>query len=46
MLNYFPSQLLHLAHVVVLDLQGVITFWTKGTEQMFGWSADEAVGWS
>ncbi|HKZ02296.1 MAG TPA: PAS domain S-box protein [Pyrinomonadaceae bacterium] len=44
MLNYFPSQLLHLAHVVVLDHQGVIIFWTKGTEQMYGWSADEAVG--
>jgi PAS domain S-box-containing protein len=44
MLNHFPTQLLHLAHVVVLDLQGVITSWTKGTEQMYGWSADEAVG--
>jgi PAS domain S-box-containing protein len=42
--NHFPSQLLELAHVVALDLQGVIIFWTKGTEQMYGWSAAEAVG--
>jgi len=43
-LEYFPTHLLDLAHVVVLDLTGKIVFWTKGTEQMYGWSSKEAVG--
>lgn len=44
MLNRFATQLLDLAHVVILDLEGVIIFWTRGTEQMYGWKAAEAVG--
>src|SRR3990172_7755799 len=44
MLDRFPTHLLDLAHMVVLDLQGIIVFWTKGTQQMYGWSSLEAVG--
>ena len=30
--------------ILVSDRQGIITFWNGGAEQMFGYSADEAVG--
>ncbi|ALZ75938.1 PAS domain S-box protein [Rheinheimera sp. F8] len=30
--------------IIGKDLQGVVTSWNQGAEQMFGWAADEAVG--
>ena len=44
MLNHSPAHLLDLAHAVVFDLKGEIIFWTKGTEQMYGWTAAETLG--
>jgi PAS domain S-box-containing protein len=40
------TQLLDLAHDTILTrlLNGSITFWNKGAEQMYGWSAAEAYG--
>jgi|GEM_PF-486260 len=38
------ARLLDLANVMVRDLDGCITFWNAGAEQLFGWSAREAVG--
>ena len=29
---------------MILDLQGRITYWNPGAEQLYGWSAMEAVG--
>jgi PAS domain S-box-containing protein len=30
--------------ILVADLQGVILFWNRGAERLFGWSAAEAIG--
>ena len=30
--------------IVYADAEGVIRFWNRGAEQIFGWSAEEAVG--
>jgi PAS domain S-box-containing protein len=30
--------------ILVSDLQGVILFWNRGAERLFGWSAAEAIG--
>lgn len=40
------AQLLDLAHDAILstDWTGVITFWSYGSEQMYGWPREEAVG--
>ena len=40
------ATLLDLAHdaIFVRDLDGRITFWNKGAERLYGWSADQAVG--
>lgn len=40
------SQLLDLAHETIMtrDLNGVITFWNQGAEQMYGWTQAEALG--
>jgi PAS domain S-box-containing protein len=40
------AALLDLAHdaIFVKDWEGQIKFWNKGAEQLFGWSAAEAVG--
>lgn len=33
-----------LAHVMVRDLAGRITVWTKGMERLYGWTREQAVG--
>ena len=38
------ARLLDLANVMVRDLDGRITFWNAGAEQLFGWTTQEAVG--
>lgn len=40
------AQLLNLAHdsILTLDATGVITFWNDGAEQMYGWTAEQALG--
>ena len=40
------ARLLDLAHnaIVVQDLEGRILYWNKGAENIFGWTADEALG--
>jgi PAS domain S-box-containing protein len=40
------ARLLELAHdaIIVRDLHANIVFWNHGAEQMYGWSAEEAVG--
>ncbi|MBN8904006.1 MAG: PAS domain S-box protein, partial [Rhodospirillales bacterium] len=35
---------LDLATVLVRDLDGIIRFWSRGCERLYGWTADEAVG--
>lgn len=30
--------------VVVTDLNGIVTYWNHAAEQIFGWSAEEAIG--
>jgi PAS domain S-box-containing protein len=41
-------QLLNLTHdaVVMYKLNGLITFWNKGAEDLYGWTAEEATGQS
>jgi PAS domain S-box-containing protein len=38
------AHLLELAHALVRDNQDRIIFWNRGTTQMYGWSAGEAIG--
>ncbi|KHK00613.1 PAS domain S-box protein [Desulfovibrio sp. TomC] len=38
------ARLLDLATVMVRDLDGRITYWNTGSERLFGWSQEEAVG--
>ncbi|GAB4201854.1 MAG: hypothetical protein Fur006_54770 [Coleofasciculaceae cyanobacterium] len=40
------SQLLDLAHdtIMTCDLNGIITFWNEGAQQMYGWTKAEALG--
>ena len=40
------AALLELAHdaIFVRDLDGVITYWNRGAEHLYGWSSSEAVG--
>jgi PAS domain S-box-containing protein len=42
----FQARLLDmLGHAVIAtDLEGVIRYWSRGAEAVFGWSADEALG--
>lgn len=49
----FPSQLLASYHaspsgdaVVVLDAAGIVRGWSRGSEVLLGWSAEEAIGQS
>lgn len=47
-----PSRVLTLAReldvtsraVVATDVRGVIVYWSRGAEMMFGWAADEVMG--
>lgn len=38
------SVLFNLAHAIVRDPEDKIVFWSKGAEQLYGWSAAEATG--
>src|SRR5262245_29748238 len=40
------ANLLELTHdaIFVRDMNGVITYWNRGTEELYGWARDEAVG--
>jgi PAS domain S-box-containing protein len=38
------SELLDLAPVLVLDIDGRITLWNTGAEEMYGWNAEETIG--
>lgn len=38
------NQLLELAHVFVVDNDDRIIFWNKGSEKLYGWSQEEALG--
>ena len=41
-------EMLDLTHdaIVVHDMNGIVTFWNRGAEELYGWSAAEAVGQS
>jgi two-component system CheB/CheR fusion protein len=38
------ARLLDLANVMVRDLEGRITYWNTGSEQLYGWTRQEALG--
>lgn len=38
------ARILDLAPVLICDLAGRIIFWNTGTEQMYGWTSEEALG--
>ena len=40
------ANLLSLAHdaILVRELDGTISYWNRGAEELYGWSADQAVG--
>jgi PAS domain S-box-containing protein len=38
------GHLLELAHALIRDMDDHIILWTRGTERMYGWTAQEAVG--
>jgi PAS domain S-box-containing protein len=40
------ASLLNLAHdpIFVRDMNGVITYWNRGAEELYGWTAEQAVG--
>jgi PAS domain S-box-containing protein len=40
------ASLLNLTHdsILVRDMNGVITYWNQGAEELYGWTAEQAVG--
>jgi PAS domain S-box-containing protein len=40
------ASLLNLTHdtIFVRDMSGIITYWNRGAEELYGWTAEEAVG--
>jgi PAS domain S-box-containing protein len=40
------ASLLNLTHdtILVTDMGGVITYWNRGAQELYGWTADEALG--
>jgi len=40
------ANLLNLTHdaILVLDLDGVVTYWNRGAEELYGWRAEDAIG--
>ena len=40
------ANLLNLTHdpIFVRDMNGMITYWNRGAEELYGWTADQAVG--
>lgn len=40
------ANLLNLAHdpILVRDMDGVITYWNRGAEELYGWTAQQAIG--
>jgi PAS domain S-box-containing protein len=40
------ANLLNLAHdpIFVRDMDGVITYWNRGAEELYGWTAEQAIG--
>jgi PAS domain S-box-containing protein len=42
------AQLLDLANdpIIVCTIEGDVTYWNRGAEQLYGWSKQEAIGWN
>src|SRR5262249_21683457 len=40
------ANLLNLAHdpIFVRDMDGVITYWNRGAQELYGWTAEQAIG--